>query len=58
LALAEALEAALPDIPDINTLPIENVVVWRPGSDTGVRYMRQIGHTMEIEDVELDPQSG
>jgi hypothetical protein len=57
LSLAAALEAALPDIPDINTIPLEHVVVYRPESHGGRRDMRQIGHTMEIEDVEHDPQS-
>ena len=57
LSLAAALEAALPDIPDINTIPLEHVVVYRPGSHVGRRDMRQIGHTMEIENVEHDPQS-
>jgi hypothetical protein len=55
--LAAALEAALPDVPDINTIPLEHVVVYRPESHGGRRDMRQIGHTMEIEDVEHDPQS-
>jgi hypothetical protein len=57
LSLAAALEAALPDIPEINTIPLEPVVVYRPESNVGRRDMRQIGNTIEIEDVEHDPQS-